>query len=111
MKLFSIRKILPYFLILWNIFDSLVHIRADMAEPLRISGNIIVAIVAITVLSGYAKKNSSSLLILTAISIIILNSVHVILNGIGGFPMFIFIGITLLLLLIWSQNIKLKKDI
>ena len=32
---------IPAVLIGWNIFDALLHVAIDMAEPLRITGNII----------------------------------------------------------------------
>ena len=38
---------IPAVLVGWNMFDALLHIAIDMAEPLRITGNIIAIFVAV----------------------------------------------------------------
>ena len=38
---------IPAVLVGWNMFDALLHIAIDMAEPLRITGNIISVLVAV----------------------------------------------------------------
>ena len=61
---------IPAVLIGWNIFDALLHVAIDMAEPLRITGNIIAILVAVAILIGAPKKLSSSLLLAAFISIV-----------------------------------------
>mgnify|MGYP005714998291 CR=1 FL=1 len=68
---------IPAVLIGWNIFDALLHVAIDMAEPLRITGNIIAILVAVAILIGAPKKLSFSLLLAAFISIVALNTVHV----------------------------------
>ena len=92
-------------LIAWNIFDAFVHIRTDMVEPLRISGNTIAIIAAIIVLTKYFKRYSSYLINFSAATITILNALHAFQNGVR-MPMLIFIGLTLFLLLNITQSIK-----
>ncbi len=54
MKKSTGRKIqwLPILLIAWNLFDIFVHVRADLAEPLRISGNIVGIVAGLIILFG-----------------------------------------------------------
>ena len=98
---------IPAVLVGWNIFDALLHVAIDMAEPLRITGNIIAIFVAVAILIGAPKKLSSSLLLAAFISIVALNSVHVSEQDFA-IPMLIFIGLSLYLLLRWTQILKIE---
>ena len=68
---------IPAVLVGWNAFDALLHIAIDMAEPLRITGNIISVLVAVAILQGAPKKLSFTLLLIAFISTVALNTVHV----------------------------------
>ena len=98
---------IPAVLVGWNIFDALLHVAIDMAEPLRITGNIIAIFVAVAILIGAPKKLSSSLLLAAFISIVALNTVHVSEHDFA-IPMLIFIGLSLYLLLRWTQILKIE---
>jgi len=98
---------IPAVLIGWNIFDALLHVAIDMAEPLRITGNIIAILVAVAILIGAPKKLSSSLLLAAFISIVALNTVHVSEHDFA-IPMLIFIGLSLYLLFRWAQILKIE---
>ena len=92
---------IPAVLVGWNIFDALLHVAIGMAEPLRITGNIIAIFVAVAILIGAPKKLSSILLLAASISIVALNTVHVNEHDFA-IPMLIFIGLSLYLLLRWA---------
>ena len=96
---------IPVVLVGWNIFDALLHVAIDMAEPLRIAGNIIAILVAVAILLGSSKKLSFSLLLAAFISTVALNTVHVSEHDFA-IPMLIFIGLSLYLLLRWAQTFK-----
>ena len=98
---------IPAVLVGWNMFDALLHIAIDMAEPLRITGNVIAVLVAVAILLGAPKKLSFSLLLAAFISTVALNTVHVSENGFA-IPMLIFIGLSLYLLLRWAQIFKIE---
>ena len=98
---------IPAVLVGWNMFDALLHVAIDMAEPLRITGNIIAIVVAVAILLGAPKKLSFSLLLAAFISTVALNTVHVSENDFAV-PMLIFIGLSLYLLLRWAQIFKIK---
>ena len=98
---------IPAVLVGWNTFDALLHIAIDMAEPLRITGNVIAILVAVAILLGAPKKLSFSLLLAAFISTVALNTVHVSENDFA-IPMLIFIGLSLYLLLRWSQIFKIE---
>ena len=98
---------IPAVLVGWNMFDALLHVAIDMAEPLRIAGNIIAIVVAVAILLGAPKKLSFSLLLAAFISTVALNTVHVSENDFAV-PMLIFIGLSLYLLLRWAQIFKIK---
>ena len=98
---------IPAVLVGWNMFDALLHIAIDMAEPLRITGNVIAVLVAVAILLGAPKKLSFSLLLAAFISTVALNTVHVIENDFA-IPMLIFIGLSLYLLLRWAQIFKIE---
>jgi len=98
---------IPAVLIGWNMFDALLHIAIDMAEPLRITGNAIAILLTIAVLFGAPKKLSFTLLLFAFISTVALNTVHVSENDFA-IPMLIFIGLSLYLLLRLAQIIKIE---
>jgi hypothetical protein len=102
----KIRKI-PWFatlLILWNLLDIGVHVGLDMAEPWRIAGNIVGIAAALIVLFGVAKPYTWQILSATAVVVVVLNAIHSILHGWLA-PSFVFIGVSLILLLLWAQNL------
>ena len=99
---------IPAVLVGWNTFDALLHIAIDMAEPLRITGNIIAIFVAVAILLGAPKKLSFTLLLVAFISTVALNTVHVREHDFA-IPMLIFIGISLYLLLRWAQILKVEE--
>ena len=98
---------IPAVLVGWNMIDALLHVAIDMAEPLRITGNIIAIVVAVAILLGAPKKLSFILLLTAFISTVALNTVHVSENDFAV-PMLIFIGLSLYLLLRWAQIFKVK---
>ena len=98
---------IPAVLVGWNTFDALLHIAIDMAEPLRITGNVIAVLVAVAILLGAPKKLSFTLLLVAFISTVALNTVHVSENDFA-IPMLIFIGLSLYLLLRWAQIFKIE---
>ena len=98
---------IPAVLVGWNMFDAILHIAIDMAEPLRIAGNTIAVLVAVAILLGAPKKLSFSLLLAAFISTVALNTVHVSENDFA-IPMLIFIGLSLYLLLRWAQIFKIE---
>ena len=98
---------IPAVLVGWNAFDALLHIAIDMAELLRITGNVIAILVAVAILLGAPKKLSFSLLLAAFISTVALNTVHVSENDFA-IPMLIFIGLSLYLLLRWAQIFKIE---
>ena len=98
---------IPAVLIGWNMFDAILHIAIDMAEPLRIAGNTIAILVAISILLGAPKKLSFPLMLVAFISTVALNTFHVSENDFA-IPMLIFIGLSLYLLLRWAQIFKIE---
>ena len=98
---------IPVVLVGWNMFDAILHIAIDMAEPLRIAGNTIAILVAISILLGAPKKLSFPLLLVGFISTVALNTFHVNENDFA-IPMLIFIGLSLYLLLRWAQIFKIE---
>ncbi len=99
---------IPAVLVGWNTFDALLHIAIDMAEPLRITGNVIAILVAVAILLGAPKKLSFTLLLIAFISTVALNTVHVSENDFA-IPMLIFIYLSLYLLLRWAQIFKIEN--
>ena len=98
---------IPAVLVGWNTFDALLHIAIDMAEPLRITGNTIAILVAITILLGAPRKLSFPLLLVAFISTVALNTVHVSENSFA-IPMLVFMGLSLYLLLRLAQISKIE---
>ena len=98
---------IPVVLVGWNMFDAILHIAIDMAEPMRIAGNTIAILVAITILLGAPKKLSFPLLLVAFISTVALNTVHVSENSLA-IPMLVFIGLSLYLVLRLAQISKIE---
>ena len=103
------RKIqwLPTLLIVWNLIDIVVHVSLNMAEPLRITGNIVGIAAALMVLLGIAKPYAPHILGGAAVVVVVVNALHAAAHGFG-IPMLVFIGFTLFLLLRWTQVILAK---
>ncbi|MEM7118426.1 MAG: hypothetical protein AAF614_38740 [Chloroflexota bacterium] len=98
---------LPTLIIAWNMFDAIIHIAVDMAELLRISGNVIGVAAALIALFRLAKSYNPHILIGAAVVTVILNAIHASDHGFA-IPMLVFIGVSLFLLLRWAQ-VKLAK--
>lgn len=95
---------LPLLIFLWNIIDIAVHVGLNMAEPWRIAGNLVGIVAVLIVLAGVAKPFSWQILSGAAVGVVVLNLIHAILHG-WLTASFIFIGISLILLLLWAQNL------
>ena len=80
---------LPTLIIVWNMIDLVLHVAVDMAEPLRISGNIVGIAAALIVLLGYAKSYAPHILGLAAVVVVVLNTVHSSEHGFA-IPMLVF---------------------
>jgi len=95
---------LPVLIILWNVIDIAVHVGLNMAEPWRIAGNIVGIVAALIVLFGVVKPYAWQILSGTAVVVVVLNAIHSMLHG-WLTPSFIFIGVSLILLLFLAQNL------
>jgi hypothetical protein len=104
------RKIrwLPSLLILWNIFDVVVHVVVDLVEPWRVAGNVVGVVAALIVLFRAARASAPQVLVGAAGVVVVLNAIHSFLNGWIA-PSFVFIGVSLFLLLRWAQDIFRKS--
>ncbi len=104
MKTHKDRKIpwLPILLIAWNIFDIVVHVRADQVESLRVTGNIVGIAAALIVLLRFAKSYAPYVLGLAAAAVVVLNALFASENGFGN-AMLVLIGGSLFMLLRWGQ--------
>ena len=98
----KIQWLLPILLIAWNTFDIFVHVRADLVEPLRVTGNIIGIAAALIILLGFAKSYAPHILGLAAAAVVALNAIFASEEGFE-IPMLVFIGVALFLLLRWVQ--------
>ena len=98
------RKIqwLPILLIVWNILDIVVHVVLNLAEPLRIAGNVAALVAAVVVLLGLARAYAPHLLGLAAALVVGFNLWQSVLHGFF-WPSLIFIGVSLYLLVRWIQ--------
>lgn len=93
---------LPILLIVWNIFDFVVHIRADQVEALRVTGNIVGIAGALIVLFGVAKSVAPQILGGAAVAVLILNIFHSFQHGFGT-AMLVFVGVAVFMLLRLGQ--------
>jgi hypothetical protein len=100
----SDRKIqwLPILLIGWSMFDLVLHVAIDMAEPLRIAGNIVGIAAALIVLLGNARAYAPQILAGAAAVVVVVNAIHASQHGFA-IPMLVFIGVALFLLIRWAQ--------
>jgi hypothetical protein len=98
---------LPALLILWNAIDLVLHVAMGMAEPLRISGNLVGIAAALVVWFGLAKPYAPHILGGSAVVVVVLNAIHASQNG-SAIPMLLFIGVAVFLLLRWAQVIHAK---
>ena len=95
---------LPILLIAWNLFDIFVHVRADMVEPLRVTGNVVGIVAGLIVLFGVAKAAAPQILGGSATAVFILNTFHSFQHGWGP-AMLAFVGLTLFMLLrLWQMQ-------
>jgi hypothetical protein len=101
---------LPTLIILWNLLDIIVHVGLNMAEPWRIAGNIVGIAAALIVLFGIAKPYTWHILSGAAVLVVVLNVIHSILDGWFA-ASFIFIGGSLILLLLWAQNLYRETNV
>jgi hypothetical protein len=100
---------LPALIIAWNLIDLVLHVAIDMAEPLRIAGNVVAIAAVLIVLLANVKSYAPHILGGAAIVVVVLNGIHA--AGHGYFaaehayiiPTLVFIGIALFLLLRWAQ--------
>jgi F0F1-type ATP synthase membrane subunit a len=72
---------LPALIILWNAIDLVLHVAIDMAEPLRISGNIVGIAATLIVLFGLPKNYAPHILGGAAVVVVILNAIHSSMHG------------------------------
>ena len=97
-------QLLSILLIVLNLFDIVVHVRADMVEPLRVTGNIVAIAATLIVLLGVAKVVAPQILGGSAAAVFILNTFHSFQHGFGP-PMLVFVGATLFMLLrLWQMQ-------
>lgn len=94
----------PILLILWNLLDIAVHVGLNMAEPYRIAGNAVGIAAALIVWFGLVKAYVPHVVGGAAVLVIVLNVIHSVLHG-WLIPSFIFIGVSLILLLLWAQKL------
>jgi hypothetical protein len=94
----------PALIILWNLIDIVVHVGLNMAESWRIAGNIVGIAAALVVWFGLAKPFAPHILGGAAIVVVVLNVIHSVAHGWIA-ASFIFIGVSLILLLLWAQNL------
>jgi hypothetical protein len=97
----------PTLLIGWNLLDVLVHVAVDMVEPWRVAGNVVGMAAALVVVFG-AKVYAPHVLAGAAGLVVVVNAIHSTLNGWVA-PSLVFIGVSLLLLLLWTQDILRKS--
>lgn len=95
-------QLLPFLLITWNTLDIVAHVAVNYVEPLRIVGNVVCIIVASIVWFGITKKSLHSPLVITALLVLILNTIQSYLYG-YVIPMLVFIGVSVFLILRLAQ--------
>ena len=94
---------LPILLIAWNVLDIAVHLALGMVEPWRVAGNAIGIAAAVVLLFGVARRHAPQVLVGAAGLVVVVNVIHSALNGWVG-PSFVFIGVSLVLLVLWAQG-------
>jgi hypothetical protein len=83
-------------------FDLVLHVTIDMAEPLRIAGNTVGIAAALIVLLGNARAYAPHILAGAAAVVFVVNAIHASQHGFA-IPMLVFIGVALFLLIRWAQ--------
>jgi hypothetical protein len=101
---------LPTLFILWNMIDIAVHVALNMAEPLRIAGNVVGIAAALIVWFGLAKPYAPHILGGAAILVVVFNVIHSSEHG-WLIPSFVFIAVSLFMLLLWAQNIYREANV
>lgn len=97
-------QLLSILAIALNVFDIVIHVRADLAEPLRITGNVVTIAAALVVMIGVANAVAPQILGGSAAAVFILNTFHSFQHGFGP-PMLVFVGATLFMLLrLWQMQ-------
>jgi hypothetical protein len=99
----------PILLIAWNLFDLILHVAIDMAEPLRIAGNVVAIVAALIVLLANVESAAPYILGGAAVVVLAVNVVHALQHG-ALLPSLVFIGVTLFLLLRWAQVLLAEDD-
>lgn len=98
---------LPTLLMLWNVLDVLVHVVVDMVEPWRVAGNVVGVVAALVVVLPAARAVAPQVLVGAAGPVVVVNAIHSARNGWVA-PSFVFIGVSLFLLLLWAQDLSRK---
>ena len=94
---------------MWNIFDIVIHIATDLVEPWRVAGNVAALAAAVIVLFGLMRGHGHHVLGLGALLVVAFNLAESIQHGFL-WPSLIFIGVTLLLLVLWAQDEYAKAN-
>lgn len=89
-------------LLLLNVVDVVVHVATDQVEPLRIAGNVIVLVSALSVLV-IPRVRRAWVAIAAGLWSLVLNVVHIAQSGIGTAGVVFIAGTTVLCLLLAVQ--------
>lgn len=95
----------PAVLIVWNILDIVVHVALNLSEPWRVAGNVVAVVATLIVVFGIARRYHALVLAVAAVIVVVVNVIHSVLNGWLA-PSFVFIGVTVLMLLLWAQRLR-----
>ncbi|MGJ3239061.1 MAG: hypothetical protein ACFE0Q_10190 [Anaerolineae bacterium] len=101
---------LAILIIVWNTFDIALHVYVELVEPLRVVGNVAAIAAAVIVLLGLARTYAPHVLGLATVMVVGLNIAHAIANGFFV-PSLVFIGVSVLLLTLWTQGEWRKSDL
>ena len=91
--------------VLWALFDLGVHIRADMVEPLRVTGNAVLVLGALGLWFPLPKMAKLALGLGGTVLIVGLNLVHALSHG-APVPMLVFISLGILLLMVATLSLS-----
>lgn len=92
-------------LIVWNVLDIVVHLALNLLEPWRLAGNIVAIAATLIVVFGIARRYHALVLVAAAVVVVLFNGINSVLDGWLA-PSFVFIGVTVLLLLLWAQRLQ-----
>lgn len=101
---------LAILIIVWNTFDIALHVYVELVEPLRVAGNVAAITAAVIVLLGLVRTYAPHVLGLATVIVVGLNIAHAIANGFFV-PSLVFIGVSVLLLALWTQGEWLKANL